>query len=322
MSFEAVLIRFGSSRGLSMANPRTSFALACLFASCVATSVVAAEQAAVVDNLTKAKDLYASAEYEQALVILNGADLRAGGVEVDQYRALCLLALGRNDDALLVIQRIVEKNPLFEPSATQVSPRVQTTFRDVRKKMLPAIVRQTYAEGKSAFDVGEMDNAKTRFERVVAEVDALESLGSKDFTDLRLLAKGFVDLIAKTTAPPPAPKPTPAVAKREEAPPPPSNVVRTSTEPGITPPVVISQMMPPWQPTRLDTQTYDAVVSVVIDETGTVTDLTVEGSLRPAYEAQLRRAAMSWKYRPATLKGVPVKYRKNIAVHLTADQRP
>jgi hypothetical protein len=318
MSFEAVLIRFGFSRGLSMAKPRTSFALAVVVASCVVTSVVAAKQAAVVDNLTKAKDLYASAEYEQALVILNGADLLGSGVEVDQYRALCLLALGRNDDALLVIQRIVEKNPLFEPPATQVSPRVQTTFRDVRKRMLPAIVRQTYAEGKAAFDVGEMDNAKTRFERVLAEVDALETLGSKEFTDLRLLAKGFVDLIAKTTAPPPAPTPPPVAAKREEAPPPPSNLVRTSTEPGITPPVVISQVMPPWQPNRQDTQNYDAVVSVVIDETGTVTDLTVEGTLRPTYEAQLRRAAMSWKYRPATLKGVPVKYRKNIAVHLTA----
>ncbi|HEY7191833.1 MAG TPA: hypothetical protein VH436_35040 [Vicinamibacterales bacterium] len=301
-----------------MAKPRTSFALAVVVASCVVTSVVAAKQAAVVDNLTKAKDLYASAEYEQALVILNGADLLGSGVEVDQYRALCLLALGRNDDALLVIQRIVEKNPLFEPPATQVSPRVQTTFRDVRKRMLPAIVRQTYAEGKAAFDVGEMDNAKTRFERVLAEVDALETLGSKEFTDLRLLAKGFVDLIAKTTAPPPAPTPPPVAAKREEAPPPPSNLVRTSTEPGITPPVVISQVMPPWQPNRQDTQNYDAVVSVVIDETGTVTDLTVEGTLRPTYEAQLRRAAMSWKYRPATLKGVPVKYRKNIAVHLTA----
>jgi hypothetical protein len=304
-----------------MASPRTSFALAVLFASCVGTSVVAARQAAVVDNLTKAKDLYASAEYEQALVILNGADLIAGGVEVDQYRALCLLALGRNDDALQVIQRIVEKNPLFEPPATQVSPRVQTTFRDVRKRMLPAIVRQTYAEGKSAFDVGEMENAKTRFERVLAEVDALDSLGSKEFTDLRVLAKGFVDLIAKTTAPPPAPTP-PAAAKREEAPPPPSNIIRTSTEPGITPPVVVSQVLPPWRPTRQDTQNYDAVVSVVIDETGTVTDLTVEGTLRPLYEAQLRRAAMGWKYRPATLKGVPVKYRKNIAVHLTADQTP
>ena len=303
-----------------MASQRTSFALAVVVASCVVSASVAAEQAAVVDNLARAKDLYASAEYEQALTILNGADLVASGVEVDQYRALCLLALGRSDDALQVIQRIVEKNPLFEPSATQVSPRVQTTFRDVRKRMLPAIVRQTYAEGKAAFDVGEMDNAKTRFERVLAEVDALESLGSKEFTDLRLLAKGFVDLIARSTAPPPAPVPAPV--KREEAPPRPSLAIHTVGEPGITPPVAISQVMPPWRPSRQDTRTYEAVVSIVIDETGAVTDLNIDGLLQPAYEATLRRAAMSWRFRPAMLKGVPVKYRKNVAVRLTADQTP
>lgn len=305
-----------------MASQRTSFALAVVVASCVVSASVAAKQATTApDNLTRAKDLYASAEYEQALTILNGTDLAAASVEVDQYRALCLLALGRNDDALQVIQRIVEKNPLFEPSATQVSPRVQTTFRDVRKRMLPTIVRQTYAEGKAAFDVGEMENAKTRFERVLAEVDALESMGSKEFADLRLLAKGFVDLIARSTAPPPAPVPAPAV-KREEPPPRPSLVIHTVGEPGITPPVVISQTMPPWRPSRQDTRVYEAVVSIVIDETGAVTDFSIDGMLQPAYESALRRAAMSWRFRPATLKGVPVKYRKNVAVRLTADQTP
>jgi tetratricopeptide (TPR) repeat protein len=305
-----------------MASPRTCLALAVVVASCVVSASVAAKQAAVVDNLSRAKDLYASAEYEQALTILNAADLAAGGVEVDQYRALCLLALGRNDDALQVIQRIVEKNPLFEPPPTQVSPRVQTTFRDVRKRMLPAIVRQTYAEGKAAFDVGEMDNAKARFERVLAEIDALESLGSKEFVDLRLLAKGFVDLISRSAAPPPAPASTPAPAKRVEAPPPPSNVIHTVGESGVTPPVVISQVMPPWRPSRQDTRNYEAVVSIIIDETGAVTDLNIDGMLQPAYEAALRRAAPSWRFRPATLKGVPVKYRKNVAVRLTSDQTP
>jgi hypothetical protein len=323
MSFEAVFFSLQSpSRGPSMASQRTSFALAIVVASCVVSAALAAEQAAVVDNLARAKDLYASAEYEQALTILNGTDLAAASVEVDQYRALCLLALGRNDDALQVIQRIVEKNPLFEPSATQVSPRVQTTFRDVRKRMLPAIVRQTYAEGKAAFDVGEMENAKTRFERVLAEVDALESMGSKEFADLRLLAKGFVDLIARSTAPPPAPVPAPATVKREEPPPRPSLVIHTVGEPGITPPVVISQTMPPWRPSRQDTRVYEAVVSIVIDETGAVTDFSIDGMLQPGYESALRRAAMSWRFRPATLKGAPVKYRKNVAVRLTADQTP
>ena len=51
--------------------------------------------------LNTAKDLYASARYDEALSVLNGlrigdsADRRA----VEQYRSLCLLALGRASEA-------------------------------------------------------------------------------------------------------------------------------------------------------------------------------------------------------------------------------
>jgi len=308
-----------------MASPRTSFALAVVVASCVVSVLVAAKQATVADPLARAKDLYASAEYEQALTILSGVEFAAGSVEVDQYRALCLLALGRNDDALQVIQRMVEKYPLFEPPASQVSPRVQTTFRDVRKRMLPAIVRQTYTDAKTAFDAGEMEKAKERFDRVVAEVDALETLGSKEFGDLRVLSKGFVDLIARSAkpaapaTPPPPATPAPAPVARETSPPPSSRAIHTVGEAGLTPPGVISQVLPPWRSTRQDTQTYDAVVSIIIDETGSVTDLMVQGMLPAAYEATLRRAATNWRFRPATLNGVPVRYRKNVAVRLTPE---
>jgi hypothetical protein len=308
-----------------MASARTSFALALVVASCVVSASVAAEQATIADPLARAKDLYASAEYEQALTILSGVEFAAGGVEVDQYRALCLMALGRNEDALQVIQRMVEKYPLFEPPATQVSPRVQTTFRDVRKRMLPAIVRQTYTDAKTAFDAGEMEKAKERFDRVVAEVDALEALGSKEFGDLRVLSKGFVDLIARSAkpapvTPPPAATPAPAPVARETSPPPASRAIHTVGEAGVTPPGVISQVLPPWRPSRQDAQTYEAVVSIIIDETGSVTDLSVQGVLPGQYEATLRRTAMNWRFRPATLNGVPVRYRKNVAVRLTPEQ--
>jgi tetratricopeptide (TPR) repeat protein len=287
---------------------------------------VSARSATGQDSLARAKDLYASAEYEQALALLNGVELATGGVEADQYRALCLLAMGRTDDAQQVIQRIVEKNPLFEPSAAQVSPRVQTTFRDVRRRLLPTIVRQTYADAKAAFDAGDMDKAKGRFENVVAQLDALDTLGSKDFGDLRVLSRGFVDLIARTSKPAPPPTPAPAAqALREEtAPVVPlvSSVIHTAGEAGITPPVTLSQEMPAWRPTRQDTQVYAAVLSMVIDETGAVSDVSIDGTLRPNYEQALRRAVPTWRFKPATKGGVPVKYRKVVAIRLTTDQTP
>jgi protein TonB len=148
-------------------------------------------------------------------------------------------------------------------------------------------------------------------------------MGFGDLKDLRVLSTGFLDLITRTSkanalaaAPPPV-----AAAKttRAEPPPPPAAVIHGPNEPGIKPPVPIDQTMPPWRPNRQESQTYEAVLSYVIDEKGAVIEATVVGSLRPAYDAALRRATANWRFRPATKDGVPVKYRRTIAVRLTTE---
>jgi TonB family protein len=274
------------------------------------------------DALAKAKDLYASAEYEEALTTLNQMQ-NASQIEVDQYRALCLFALGRTEDARQVIQRIVEKDPSFEPAENQVSPKVREAFREVRRRALPSIVKQEYADAKTTFESGDVASARLRFERVVSHVDALEALGSKDLGDLRVLSSGFLDLIAqaaKVSAAQAAAAAAAAAAKAAEKPaPPPPPAIYTAADVGVTQPVTISQQMPPWRPARQGSPTYEAVLTVLIDETGAVTEVNIFGSLQPNYDASLRRAAMTWRFQPATRRGVPVKYRKNIAVRLTGD---
>src|SRR6185436_9934239 len=117
--------------------------------------------------------------------------------------------------------------------------------------------------------------------------------------------------------PPPAPVVTPPPPQREE---PAAPVVYGLGDPGVVAPVPISQVMPPWTPNRTDTQTYEGTLTIVIDETGAVTDAAVMGNLRPAYEALLKRAAMGWRFRPATRNGTPVKYRRNVAIRLAPTQ--
>src|SRR5438067_11323180 len=92
-------------------------------------------RAAAQDTLARVKDLSSSAAYDEALALLNEADRPSPGneAEIDQYRAFCLLALGRADDARKVIEQIVETNPSFQPSEAQASPRLQEAFRDVRR---------------------------------------------------------------------------------------------------------------------------------------------------------------------------------------------
>ena len=108
------------------------------------------------DELATARDLYASAAYEEALAALNRA--RAAGVPpadafaVEQYRAFCLLALGRGPEAQIGDRGAGRGHPLYQPSSSDVSPRVRTAFSEVRRRLLPTIIPQQYAKAKAAFD--------------------------------------------------------------------------------------------------------------------------------------------------------------------------
>ena len=178
------------------------------FATALASGFLVASHVAGQDALTRAKDLYASAAYDDALAVLDQLKLDSSSpdvVEAGQYRAFCLLALGRSDEGRKAIAGIVEADPLFQPAETQMSPRLVTVFRDVRKQLLPRIVQQSYAEAKAAFDRKELEAAAIAFDRVLLLLNDPDLPVSSGTTDLRMLAAGFRDL-SKVAPPPPAPK--------------------------------------------------------------------------------------------------------------------
>src|SRR3954465_5179121 len=68
--------------------------------------------------LTAAPDLYASARYDEALAVLNGLPSDAVASDrksIEQYRSLCLLALGRGSEAESAIAAVVTADPMFMP---------------------------------------------------------------------------------------------------------------------------------------------------------------------------------------------------------------
>ena len=91
------------------------------------------------DSLATARDLYASAAYEDALAMLgrlNTTGLRNDdGRVADQYRALCLLALGKTSEASQAIESVVAADPAYHPTDGEVSPRVRAVFSDVRRDL-------------------------------------------------------------------------------------------------------------------------------------------------------------------------------------------
>jgi hypothetical protein len=270
--------------------------------------------------LSAARDLYASARYDEALAVLNGLQpTNDGGASdrksIEQYRSLCLLALNRGTEAESAIAAVVMADPLFMPGEAEASPRVRAAFSDVRQRLLPEIAATRYAAAKATYDRKEYAAAEQQFRDLVVLLNDPQ-IGSRS-GDLRTLAAGFVDLAAAAAAPPPEPKraePPPAPAPVAEPIVPNPAHVWTGEEPGVTPPVALRQEVPR-VPNTLSPQARErGLLEVLIDEQGRVTGLTMRLSIHPMYDPLLIAAARDWRYKPAMVAGAPVKFKKLIQV--------
>jgi TonB family protein len=83
----------------------------------------------------------------------------------------------------------------------------------------------------------------------------------------------------------------------------------------VNAPVTLKQDFPRVRGPLLADKT--GVLFIVIDESGSVESAIVTESAGQSYDEMLVAASKTWKYRPATLSGVAVKYRKRIQVNLS-----
>jgi TonB family protein len=294
-----------------------------LVAAVVAGNVLAASLAVAQDaDLTAARDLYASAAYDDALKVLNrlrSSDHPASQSRtIEQYRAFCLLALGRPTDAEQAIEAVVAAEPTYTPGDGDASPRIRSAFTTVRRRMLPSIIQQKYGQAKAAFDrrdFGAAADGFTQVLNVLADQDVAAEASRPPLSDLRTLAVGFQELAAKAAAPAPPPPPLAPVAAPT---PPPAPVVPvapriyTGGETGIVQPGVINQALPPFPGQVVIPR--NGKLEVVIDELGQVESAVMTSSVSQTYDAMVIAATRAWRFKPATINGRPVKFRKTVQI--------
>lgn len=308
-----------------------------------------------VDELTRVRELYALASYEEALARLDAAGSRVSPEHAAQYRALCLLGLSRVADAERAIERLVMDHPSYSIPEDDVSPRLFTLFTETRKRMLPAAARARYTDAKTAFDRQQFVQAARGFREVqsllsdaafVSEVDGLR--------DLRLLSEGFLNLaegearkaelaaalpaaapptapaapaqptpaaaVAPTVVREPAPavrEPAPAVAPVAAAPVPADATVYSDADATVQAPVEVNRRLPAWNPPpALSRMEFRGQLEVVIDETGRVSSATLIKPVHPTYDTSLVDATSRWRFQPAMRDNVPVRYRKTFDIVL------
>jgi tetratricopeptide (TPR) repeat protein len=292
-----------------------------VFATLVLLLGAAAPLAAQQDPLSSARELYASARYDEALATLNSLrvseDVSVKPAEVralEQVRSLCLLALGRASEAEEAISAVVTVDPFFQPGEADAAPRVRAAFQDVRRRMLPDIASDRYGAAKAAYDRKEYATAADQFRQVLALLQDPDMQGR--LPDMRTLATGFLELSTAATRVAEAAKPV------EPAAPPPPAVrlapkVYTSDDADVTPPVTVRQDVPR-VPMNIMTQARDrGILEVVIDELGRVESAVIRSAIHPSYDSMLLAAAASWRYRAAVVDGQPVKFRKRIQISIS-----
>ena len=78
------------------------------------------------EELTRAKELYRSASYDEALNVLDSIRPSAGAgeeIEVHQFRVLCLVALDRKEDAKRAMAALITASPQYQLSDARCSPK-------------------------------------------------------------------------------------------------------------------------------------------------------------------------------------------------------
>lgn len=290
---------------------KTSFLIACLI-------VLAPRALYGQETVATARQLYVTANYEEALGVLSRLDSAttepADQLAINQYRAFCFLALGRTVEAENAIEAVLLADPLYKPAESDASPRLRSAFTAVRQRILPALVQREYAHAKAAFDRQDFAAAAVEFDRLLRGLDAsalADGAVNPQFADIRTLATGFRDLSARAVAPRPEPPPVAAPPVEEKVA---LKEIYNTGEAGVSPPVIVRQTLPPFPRDLVSRR--GGVLEVLISQTGTVESVVMRSSINPRYDSIVLNAAKAWRYQPATVDGTPVKFRKLINISI------
>jgi len=321
--------------------------------------IAAAAAAATAEQnpLERAKDLYASAAYEEALSTLARVNDSVASTpevqrQVDEYRAFCLFALGRQEEAESVAEGIIRREPMARLDATDASPRLVAMFAAVQKRILPGLIRDQYRKLRPQIDQKQFIAAEPSLAETRRMLHEAERIGAMDdgLGDLGVLIDGFLALAharsevrapaaaaaassgnaaAVPAAAPAPPAATPIAAAVDGSPVGAAGAPDVSRAPkprvysvedaDIAPPVPVYQREPS-VPVDLMTILRAAhkptIMSLMIDETGAVKKAEVRVSVNRRYDALLTHAAVQWKYRPALKDASPVPYEKLVVVEV------
>ena len=255
------------------------------------------------DPLRAARDLYASAAYAEALAELARVESTASTPttsptitrDTDAYRTFCLVALGRATEAQAIAESLVRRDPMLSIDRfPDASPRIAAMFASVRRRVLPQMIRDEYRVART-LATDKAPEAESRLRHVRELLDTSEQIGAWDETlaDVRLIVDGFLELAHGTEA-----RHAAGEATVPETPAPRAAEIPSSTDAGVVAPTAVFQPQPSIPPALLNLVRQlhrNGKIDVVINERGTVDDVTMTQTVSPAYDRLITAAARTWR---------------------------
>ena len=300
----------------------------------VATLIVAAvasfSASAGAADIDLAKSRYEEAAYEDALKILDGVEASSASqrVQLEQYRALCHIALGHTEDAERAVIALVDADPTYLPPTSIASPKVLAIVEEARRRHIPEVARKLLDSGRAAFAEKNMALANEQFSLVLKLLDDPAMADRPERADFRTLAQGFATLasapapaaMTSPTGSPAAPPSTSATAAApsRSAPVSGDTAVASSAPRSFTPAVPLDETLPKWAPPNqmIGRNEYAGSLKLQIGADGRVKSATMLKPSHPLYDAALLGIARTWRYKPATQDGADTESERIIAIRL------
>ena len=281
-------------------------------------------------DIDLAKSRYEEAAYEDALKILDGVEASSASqrVQLEQYRALCHIALGHTEEAERAVIALVEADPTYLPPTSIASPKVLAIVAETRSRHIPVVARKLLDSGRAAFAEKNMALASAQFSLLLKLLDEPAMADRPERADFRTLAQGFVALAsAPAPAPAAAAPPIPSLAAAPTLPTAPpfrsapgaDDTAAGSAAPrSFTPAVPLDETLPRWSPPNqtIARNEYAGSLKLQIGADGRVKNATMVKPSHPLYDAALLGVAKSWRYKPATQDGANTESERIIAIRL------
>ena len=303
-------------------------------ATLIVASVASFSASAGAADIDLAKSRYEEAAYEDALKILDGVEASSVSqrVQLEQYRALCHIALGHTEDAERAVMALVDADPTYLPPTSIASPKVLAIVEEARRRHIPEVARKLLDSGRAAFAEKNMALANEQFSLLLKLLDDPAMADRPERADFRTLAQGFTTLasapapaaMTSPTGSPAAPAPAPAstsstaAAPSRSAPGSGDTAAASSAPRSFTPAVPLDETLPKWAPPNqmIGRNEYAGSLKLQIGADGRVKSATMLKPSHPLYDAALLGIARTWRYKPATQDGANTESERIIAIRL------